>query len=335
LLGAGIAFILNRPVMWFEEVALSKTNLKQSTKKLSAVIIVFVTAILIGILLLAFIIPNLIDSIKIFIGNFSSYMNTLEEYLQMIILKLDLSDEEVNSIMESLNLTNSITTTIKSLIPQIADYSFNIIRSILDFIISLASAFYILMDKQNLVHGIKVLNYSLFSKDVANYLTLFSYDAKIVFEQYIVGNLLDSFTVGLIAWLGCMILRVPYAPMIGFIVGITNVIPVFGPFLGAVPVIIMLLIIQPISAVVFGIFILVLQQIDGNILKPIILGDKLGLSGFWILFSVTVGGSLFGIVGMFLAVPVFALIYAGIKDLAEFRLEKKQIVISDEAGIIQ
>lgn len=132
-----------------------------------------------------------------------------------------------------------------------------------------------------------------------------------------------------------LIFKIPYAPMIGFIVGVTNVIPIFGPFLGAIPVIIILLLINPWFSLIFAIFILVLQQIDGNVLKPVILGDKLGISGFWILFSVTVGGALGSILGMFLGVPVFALIYASLKDLAQINLERKNIEINDESGIIR
>lgn len=123
--------------------------------------------------------------------------------------------------------------------------------------------------------------------------------------------------------------------MIALIVGVTNVIPVFGPFIGAIPVIIILLLINPISALVFAIFIFILQQCDGNIIKPLILGDKLGMSGFWILFSVTVGGALGGVVGMFLGVPIFALIYAAVHDYIQIRLQNKKIVIDDKAGAIK
>jgi len=124
-----------------------------------------------------------------------------------------------------------------------------------------------------------------------------------------------------------LILQIPYAPMIGLIVGVTNLIPVFGPFLGAIPVIVILLLINPISALIFAIFILILQQIDGNVIKPIVLGDKLGMSGFWILFSVTIGGGLFGVLGMFLGVPVFALFYSALREYSNLRLKSKHLEI--------
>ena len=213
-------------------------------------------------------------------------------------------------------------------------YSYSVVRGVTLTLIAIASAVYMSLDKENLLHLIKSLTYSVLPTHTANFLTLYTMDAKNVFQQYIVGNILDSFIVGIVCWLGMMLLHIPYAPMIGFIVGVTNVIPVFGPFLGAIPVILLLLMINPMNALVFAVFILILQQIDGNVLKPIILGDKLGISGFWILFSVTVGGSLFGVTGMFLGVPVFALVYEAIQDLIAIRLHNKKITVPDEAGVI-
>lgn len=213
-------------------------------------------------------------------------------------------------------------------------YSVTFVKTLSNLVISVAAAFYMLLYKEPLLNVWKNLVYSLISPDRANFLTLYSIDAKNVFMQYIVGNILDSIMVGVICWIGLMCLQIPYAPMIAFIVGVTNVIPVFGPFLGAIPVILLLFLIRPMYAFIFAIFILILQQVDGNILKPVILGDKLGLNGFWILFSVSVGGSLFGIPGMFLGVPVFALVYEGIQDLVEIRLKEKRLTIPEESGVI-
>ena len=120
-----------------------------------------------------------------------------------------------------------------------------------------------------------------------------------------------------------------YALLLSVIVGTTNMIPVFGPFIGAVPGIFILLLIRPIEAVYFALFILVLQQFDGNILGPLILGDRLGLPSIWILFAVCVGGGLFGVIGMFIGVPVFAIVYAAIRELVYFRLKKKNMQIDD------
>lgn len=335
ILGFAIAFILNQPVMTFEEWVFKKSRLPNGAKRIISELVIFILAFGLFGLIVGMVVPSLVDSIKLFMNNVSEYSTTLYNYIEYIADTFQLSSESIQDWSKNLDILPSITQALRSYIPKIADYSFGFIKELMNIIIAIAAAFYILLDKESLVRGIKKLNYSIFSKEIANYLTLFSHDAKVVFEQYIIGNLLDSFIVGVICYFAMLLLRFPYAPMIGFIVGITNVIPVFGPFLGAVPVIVILLLINPWYSLIFAIFILVLQQIDGNIIKPIILGDKLGISGFWILFSVSVGGSIFGIVGMFLGVPIFALLYASIKDLSQIVLERKNIEINDESGIIE
>lgn len=142
-------------------------------------------------------------------------------------------------------------------LPRLADMGMDLVKFLMNVLISLAAAVYILLDKEKALMGIRKLNYSLFSTDAANYLSLYSRDVRHVFEQYIVGNLIDSFIVGVITYIGCLLMGFPYAPMFAFVVGITNVIPVFGPFLGAIPVIIILPLIKPWYAPLFAVFILV------------------------------------------------------------------------------
>ena len=332
--GFAMAFILNKVVMWVEKNVLSHTKFKERNKRIVSEIIVFV--IVFGLLGFAIstIIPNLLDSIEMFMKNIQKYSNTLYEYVQYFSKLFHISPEMYEAWFNSFNLTEKITTTITGLIPELASVSFTFAHKIMNFFIAVASAFYILLDKEELIMDLKKFSFSILKKSTANFLILFLNDAKIVFEQYIVGNFLDSLIVGLICYVGMLIFKIPYASMIGFFIGMTNIIPVFGPFLGAIPVTVLLLLIHPAYALFFMVFILILQQVDGNVLKPIILGDRLGMSGLWILFSVTVGGALFGVLGMFLGVPVFALLYASLHDYSKFKLEKKHIEINDEAGII-
>lgn len=335
LLGLGIAFVLNNPEKWIETKILKNTNLKPNTKKVIATSAVFILAISFLVLVFSIIIPNTMHSIRQFSKNFSSYSDTLFQYVREFALKMNISEKQVEDILMKIDFTDNVTSAITESIPKIASYSYSFVKGFINLILALVSAFYILLDREKLVKGTKKLNYSIFNKHIANYLTVWANDAKIVFEQYIVGNIIDSTIIGCICYIGVLLLKLPYASMIALIVGVTNVIPVFGPFIGAIPIIIILLLINPISALVFAIFIFILQQCDGNIIKPLILGDKLGMSGFWILFSVTVGGALGGVVGMFLGVPIFALIYASVHDYIQIRLKSKKIVIDDQAGTIE
>ena len=308
--------------------------MRKNHKRILSTALVFILAIGFLILFFSIIIPNTIDSVRQFSKNVAVYSDTLIGYTKDFAYKLNISEKQVEQILINFDVTKKITSVVTESIPKIASYSYSFVKGFVNLILAFVSAFYILLDREKLVKGIKKLNYSLFDKNFANYLTLWTNDAKTVFEQYIVGNIIDSFIVGIICYFGALVLKLPYTSMIALIIGVTNVIPVFGPFLGAIPVIIILCLIDPFSALIFAIFIFILQQCDGNIIKPIVLGDKLGMSGFWILFSVTVGGALFGVVGMFLGVPVFALIYAGVHDYIQVRLRNKKITINDKAGTI-
>ena len=303
-------------------------------KRILSTALVFILTIGFLILFFSIIIPNTIDSVRQFSKNIAVYSDTLIGYTKDFAYKLNISEKQVEQMLINFDVTKKITSVVTESIPKIASYSYGFVKGFVNLILAFVSAFYILLDREKLVKGIKKLNYSLFDKNFANYLTLWTNDAKTVFEQYIVGNIIDSFIVGVICYFGALVLKLPYASMIALIIGVTNVIPVFGPFLGAIPVIIILCLIDPFSALIFAIFIFILQQCDGNIIKPIVLGDKLGMSGFWILFSVTIGGALFGVVGMFLGVPIFALIYAGVHDYIQVRLRNKKITINDRAGTI-
>ena len=148
-----------------------------------------------------------------------------------------------------------------------------------------------------------------------------------MFNSFVYGKALDSLIIGIICAICTGLMKMPYAVLISFVIGITNMIPVFGPFIGAIPCIFILLIISPYKALEFSIFVLILQQIDGNIIGPRILGDSLGLPALWIMFAIIIGGATFGIVGMFLGVPIFSVIYYLVSNRVNQALREKRIHI--------
>lgn len=330
ILGLGIAFILHKPQAWLEHKMKMK-SLKLSNRKIRLIstLIVFIAAILVIFLFLKISVPAIIDSLQIFILNIGEYGQSLLNLLMKMADYLELDSSQIESIVKQLNLTSRLTQYISKTIPMIANYSYSIISGTFDFILAIVSGIYILLDHESLQQFVKKFSYFLLDDGLADYLCIWVNDAKSIFEKFIIGSLIDAIIVGLVCYIGMLILKMPYGPMIGLIIGVTNIIPMFGPFLGAIPVIILLILIKPIYALTFAIFIVVLQQIDGNIIKPIVLGDQLGINGFWILFSVTVGGGLFGILGMFLGVPVFALIYTTIKEIMEIKMKTKKKALSD------
>ncbi len=333
LIGFGLAFIFEGPVLWFENRL--SPYMKRSKARALSVALVVVIFILFFVFTLWVLIPSLIDSVQIFVRNFSQYSTQFENTLQALADKYNLDISAVISFIQNLDISSTINYALSASMAKMMSYSYNIIHWVTNLVIALAAAVYMILDKKNLLMTMRLLIYTIFNKRTGNFIHLYSMDAKNVFQQYIVGNLVDSLIVGLMAAFGSLLLGLPYAPMIGLIIGITNIIPVFGPFLGGVPVVALLFMIKPTYGLIFAVFILLIQQIDGNVLKPVILGDKLGISGFWILFSVSIGGALFGPIGMLLGVPIFALVYEGFKDFALFRIAGQHLTLPSSAVIVE
>lgn len=321
LFGLLLAIILRLPVNFLEKTIFK--NLKK--KRLCSALIVFIGFILLIVLLFRLIIPNIVTSIQEFLINNEEYISNLENYIAQTEDYLGIKLNPIHNLIDDGLLKN-----LSKHVMTIANYSIAFMHFIVNTIIALVSALYIILDKENLKLTFKRLNYAIFNRTIAFQLSHYIDIARDIFDKYIVGSIIDSSIIGILCFIGVSILRLPYTPMIAFIVGITNIIPVFGPFLGAIPVIFLLILIKPIYALIFAVFILILQQVDGNIIKPIVLGDQLGLSGFWILFSVTIGGGIAGVPGMFLGVPIFALIYKILSEFADNRLKEKHINIDNE-----
>lgn len=176
----------------------------------------------------------------------------------------------------------------------------------------------------------KKILYTICAENTADSIILVIRLTSNMFKRFVFGQAIDSVVVGIVCWFGCTVFRIPYAVLIGFVVGVTNMIPIFGPFIGAVPCGIILLLVKPIAAIEFAAFILVLQQIDGNIVAPHILGDSLGLPALWVMFAIIVGGSLFGIVGMFLGVPLFSVIYYLVAEAVDNHIYRHRIKIDEK-----
>lgn len=192
-------------------------------------------------------------------------------------------------------------------------------------IIGLIISIYFLMDKEKFISGSKKVIYGTLSAAKADQLVNFGLEVHRMFSRFIIGKTIDSIIIGIICYFGMRILGAPYPVLFALIIGITNMIPFFGPFLGAIPVVLITLFINPLQAVWVGVFILVLQQFDGYILGPKILGDSVGLSPFWIILSIVIGGAVMGVFGMIVAVPTMAVIRNGVIHHLDKRIEAKGI----------
>lgn len=321
ILGFAIAFILIPLRKFIENRCLVTTKLKPRTKRTIAVTLTMIVFALVIASFFIVLIPQLISSIKTLIDSFDGYMKTFSELTQNIYIQPEY-EEIFNMVWESLkNIITSFISNEADLIAQVVTYSVSFVSSIFNVFVALIITIYLLLDQERFMNQLKKVIRAIFSKKHADSLFYVGRLTSKMFNNFIFGKALDSLIIGLICWVGTTLLKMPYAALISFVVGLTNMIPVFGPFIGAIPCIFILLFISPIKAVEFAIFILALQQVDGNIIGPYILGDSMGLPALWIMFAIIIGGGLFGVIGMFLGVPLFSVIYVLIRDSVNKKLE--------------
>ena len=304
---------------------------KKSDKyaKMIATLACLVILILVVFALIMMIIPELVNSITNVISYAPSGAENLEAWLKDILNKNPNLEKLIigNYLDISARLSDIATTTVlpnvNTYIKNLSSGVLNALGVVVNIIIGLMVMMYLLNMKTTLASQAKKIVYAVAGVKIGNEIVTEARYIKNMFEKFIVGKIIDSIIIGIINYVFMAIIHMPYALLISVVVGVTNVIPFFGPFIGAIPSIILLLLISPVTALQFAVWILVLQQVDGNIIGPKILGQTTGLPSFWVLFSILLFGGLFGIVGMIIAVPTWAIIYRTISRLSEHFLKKK------------
>lgn len=278
----------------------------------------------------AILIPQLVDSISSFAKNLDVYMDSASRLIEKIG-----SDKEVADVLnDGLNSVYKIVSGWlvgnKGGIAIVVSYSVSFVKNVINFFIGIIVTMYLLLQEETFKLQMKKILYAVFNEKAADSCIMVCRLTADMFNKFIFGKALDSLLIGIICYFVCAFLKMPYSPLIGFVVGITNMIPIFGPFIGAVPCLIILVLIEPIKSFEFLIFIFILQQIDGNLIGPYILGDSMGLPTLWVMFAIIAGGSLFGIMGMFLGVPVFSVVYTLTAKLINSVLAQKNIHIDEK-----
>lgn len=222
-------------------------------------------------------------------------------------------------------LRTGLLSQINELMGNLTESVVILVGGIFDVIIGMIISFYFLFSKEMFVRQIKKCTYAMFSSRHANLVLHFATKTNEIFGGFIIGKLIDSAIIGVLCFIGLSILKMPYTLLVSVIVGVTNIIPFFGPYIGAIPSAILIMLEDPMKGIYFIIFVLILQQFDGNILGPKILGNSTGLSAFWVIVAILLGGGLFGFVGMVMGVPTFAVLYYMVGVIMKSRLEKKEL----------
>ena len=312
-----------------------------------AIILSLLLAVFLLYLLLAMALPQVYLSIVGLVNAFPDYINSVQEWLQKFLADNPDIQNTVMSVYVSaaasledwlnadiLPNLESVTTTVQwlrqSVLPNLTGVMSSVSALVVslalllkDLLIALIVTFYLLIRKDVFAAQSKKIVYSMLPTHVGDLVVEETRSAYRIMSGFINGKLLDSLVIGIIALVCCNILSFPYPALLATIIGVTNVIPFFGPFIGAIPCALLVFLDSPIKCVYFAIFILVLQQFDGNILGPKILGDSTGLASFWVLFSILLFGGLFGFAGMVLGVPVFAMIYSVLRRLVHYGLRRR------------
>ena len=295
----------------------------------TTICLIILLVVVVGLSLM--LIPQLISSVQSMLDNLPARLQNANDY---IVKLLEDNPEQKEIIYEQYQkLTATLTDWVANgLVPNIDKYIFslssgvmNAVNTFMNFIIGIIVMMYLLNIKGTLIAQAKKISYSILPLSWANELVEECIYIKDVFSKFIVGKIIDSVIIGILCFIVLYFLEMPYPLLISAFVGITNVIPFFGPFLGAIPSAVLLLLVSPIKCFEFIIFIIILQQFDGNILGPKILGKSTGLSSFWILFAILLFGGWFGIVGMIIAVPTFAVIYKTVAKLVDSSLRKHNL----------
>ena len=223
--------------------------------------------------------------------------------------------------------TQTLLPQARTYLIQITSGVINMVKAMFNFVIGIIVAVYVLMIKERLIGQSKKVIYAIFKPRQGNIIVETMHKADDIFGGFIIGKIIDSAIIGVICYVGCSILRIPDTMLVSVIIGVTNIIPLFGPFIGAIPALLLVVIQSPWHALYLLIFIIVLQQVDGNIIGPKILGDSTGLTSFWVMFAILIGGGMFGFLGMLLGVPVFALIYYIMRRLVNHGVAKKHFSV--------
>ncbi len=333
IIGGVIAYVL-KPVCNLLEGLLEKKAPRCA--QVLSIVLTFVLAFLAVTVLLMLIIPSLFQSIYSIAIAIPDSLDRLSEWLTGIAGSNEILGNYIEELTGDVSqtlpswLSSHVIPQLSALIGNVSSGMGSVITGFKNVFMGVIVAIYLLGSRKMFARQSKKLLYCLFNKKWADRILNEVRFADKMFSGFIGGRLWDSLIIGIICFVGMLILRMPYAVLVSVIVGVTNIIPFFGPFIGAIPSVLLILMESPVKAVIFIVFVIVLQQFDGNSLGPRIIGYVTGLSSFWVLFAILFFGGIFGFVGMLIGVPVFAVIYDVVRKLVNKGLAYRQAQESDE-----
>ena len=313
---------------------LYRKNKKNDGRKFARAMSVLFSEIILILVLMALvylILPQLLSSIQTLISNSGTYADNVTNWLDGLFKDYPELDNYLENIFGNFNtnvgnwLETKVLPQLGNVLTSVTSGVYGVAKSVYNLIIGIIVSIYLLGDKEGYLASLKRLSYSVFSVETADRIRVGLDFVDKTFMGFLNGKLLDSLIIGIICYIVCTLLEMPYTLLVSMMVGVTNIIPFFGPLIGAIPSALIILMVNPTKCLIFVIFVIILQQIDGNIIGPRILGNSTGITGFWVMFSIILGGGLFGFWGLLLGVPVFVVIYTVANKLVVRKLQRSDL----------
>lgn len=334
IIGIIFAYVLNIIMVFFERHLFNKLDKSKKVfliklRRPLSILTTFVVVFLFLTIIFLFMVPQLAESILTLKNNMNGYMVTLNEFVNDLADRYNLTGDIWNGISINWNeIINKSSQFVSTAIPQIYNFTKSLTNGIINIIMGIIISIYLLTTKEKLIRNMKQLLYAFTPKQTAAKIIDTGVQANKTFQNFISGQATEALILGGLVLLGMLIFNFPYAVLCSVIIAVTALIPIFGAWIGTLPCVFIILMAQPQKALWFIVFIVVLQQLENNLIYPKVVGDSIGLDGLWVLFALIVGGSLFGLVGMLMGIPAFAVLYIIIRRVTKRKLKEKNIVIS-------
>jgi predicted PurR-regulated permease PerM len=333
IIAFAMAFVLNLPMKLFENKVFyfldnQKSSFVKCLKRPLSILATFITVIGLIIALALFVIPQLVSSISTLLETVPDYIKSFEALINQYASSTEILENVYNTLVstwrELLKVFGQLLTTS---LTGILNTTVSITSGVINFVLSIVLTIYMLASKETLIYNFKKLLYAFTKKPLADKIINIGKLSNITFSKFITGQCIEAFILGGLCFIGMNILSMPYALLISVLIGVTALIPVFGAFIGTIPAVFLILIINPIQALWFIVFILCLQQFEGNVIYPRVVGNSVGLSAIWVMLAMLVGGSTLGLVGMLIGIPTFSVAYQLMKEHTNKRLKNNHIEI--------
>ena len=314
IFGFVLAFVLNPLLNFFERIFFKEIWKNPKQQKLKRAVSMICTYLLfLGLLTLfvMLIVPSLVESITDLVKNIRGYYTEGIALIESLLSRFNISSEVLAPFNDIGNkIVEFVIETMNALLPKLGAFALSATSAVKNMVIGFAFSIYMLASKEIFRQQFSRVLYTFTCKKTHDRVRRVAHLSYNTFSKYLSGYLVDSMIIGIICYIVMLIFGWPYPALISIIIGVFNMIPIFGPVIGSIPSILLILLINPWQALFFGIFIIILQQIDGNFICPKILGQRIGIKPFWVMLAIVVGGSIFGIPGMLISVPTFAVIYS-------------------------